>query len=132
MQENRKIITLKIIALILVLIAFLVLLIGISFVAGGRYVTHNIQILYISQAELLNIEKARIASGSVLDKELFFGKPKKAIRYVEQIQNQMSKNGILILLTDSKIYGSNIRSISKETHSQIINKLSSEIENNNR
>ena len=46
-----------------------------------------------------------------------------AIKHIEQIQKDMSKNGVIILLTDSKIYGSNVTSISKEVHMQIIDRL---------
>lgn len=116
MQENRKII------MILMFITFTALL-SIFFFVGSRYAAKNMQVLYISQAEILNIEKVRIANKPVSDKQLFFGNPERAIKYIEQAQNQMSKNGVLVLLTDSKIYGHNVRSISKEVHEEIIKNL---------
>jgi len=118
MQENKKIVLPMII-----FVTFTVILIGISFFVGSRYAVKNMQVLYISQAEILNIEKARIANNPVSDKQLFFGKPETAIKYIEQAQNQMSKNTCLVLLTDSKIYGRNVRSISKEVHEDIIKNL---------
>lgn len=118
MQENKKIVLLMII-----FVTFTAILIGISFFAGSRYAVKNMQVLYISQAEILNIEKARIANNPASDKQLFFGKPEMAIKYIEQVQNQMSKNTRLVLLTDSKIYGRNVRSISKEVHEDIIKNL---------
>ena len=121
MLENKKIIML-LIFMVLTMIMF-----AIGFFTGSRYATNNMQILYISQAELLNIEKARIAKQPAANKQLFFGKPEVAIKYVEQIQNRMSKNGTIILLADSKIYGSKVRSVSKETHDMIIKNLAKEI-----
>ena len=115
MQKNRKI-------MLLMFIAFIVLL-SIFFFVGSRHAVKNMQVLYISQAEILNIEKARIANNPASDKQLFFGKPEMAIKYIEQAQNQMSKEGGLVLLTDSKIYGRNVRSISKEVHEEIIKNL---------
>ena len=114
MQENKKI-------PLFILIAFIALL-SISFYVGGRYTAKNMQILYISQAEILAIEKARIANEPASDRQLFFGKPERAINYIEQAQDRISRNG-LVLLTDSKIYGRNVQSISKEVHGEIIRNL---------
>lgn len=126
MQDNSKTKIKKII--ILMFITFTAGVIGAAFYAGSFYRARNIQILYISQAELLNIEKARIADKTVTDKQLFFGKPEKAIKLIEQYQKQMSKTGTLVLLTDSKIYGHNVFSISEKAHSQIIKNISQEVE----
>ena len=116
MQENRK-------TTIIMFITLTAILTGISFFIGSRYGIKNMKVLYISQAEILNIEKARIASNPTSEKQLFFGKPETAIKYIEQVQNQLSKNTRLVLLTDSKIYGRNVRSISKEVHEDIIKNL---------
>ncbi|WPY01628.1 hypothetical protein Trichorick_01542 (plasmid) [Candidatus Trichorickettsia mobilis] len=120
MQKNRKI-------MLLIFISFIALL-SIFFFVGSRYAVKNMQVLYISQAEILNIEKARIANNPASDKQLFLGKPEMAIKYIEQAQNRMSKEGGLVLLTDSKIYGRNVRSISKEVHEEIIKNLKQSLE----
>ena len=49
--------------------AFIVLPV-ISFYVGSIYATRNMQVLYISQAEILNIEKARISNEPVKEKQL--------------------------------------------------------------
>lgn len=95
----------------------------IGFYAGGLYKSRNIQISYISQGEILALEKERVSTQNIKDRQLFFGKPENAIKHIEQIQQDMSQNGVIILLTDSKIYGSKITSISKEVHLQIIERL---------
>lgn len=113
--------------MILIFIVFTAIMIGISFFAS-RYAAKNMQVLYISQAELLSIEKARIERESLKNKQLFCGKPEQAIKYIEQAQKQLSKRGVLVLLADSKIYGSNVRSISKEVHKDIIKNLEQSLE----
>lgn len=121
MQKNSEIT--RLVIMILKFITFTLLIASISFFAGNRYATHNMQVLYISQAELLNIEKLRIANNRASEKQLFFGRPEEAIKYIEQAQKDLSKNGRLVLLTDSKIYGRNVKSVSKEVHKEIIKNL---------
>ena len=97
----------------------------VSFYAGCIYKLKNMQISYISQGEILALEKERLSNQNIKDRQLFFGKPEKAIEHIEQIQKDMRReNGGNILLTDSKIYGSNVTSVSKEVHLQIIERLS--------
>ena len=97
----------------------------VSFYAGCIYKSKNMQISYISQGEILALEKERLSTQNIKDRQLFFGKPEKAIEHIEQIQKDMrSGNGGKILLTDSKIYGDNVTSVSQEVHEKIINRLS--------
>lgn len=96
----------------------------ICFYLGGVYRSNNLRFEYISQGKILALEKARVSTQNIKDRQLFFGKPEEAIKHIEQIQKDMTKNGVIILLTDSKIYGSNVSSISKEVHLQIIERLS--------
>lgn len=95
----------------------------LSFYAGGLWRQKNLQVAYISQREILELEKARIAQEPSGSKQLFFGKPEKAIEYIEAIEKQMQKRGTLVLLVDSKIYGSNVRSVSAEVHKKITEEL---------
>ena len=46
----------------------------ISFYAGSLYKTKNLKINYISQAEILDLEKERISSIDIKDRQLFFGR----------------------------------------------------------
>lgn len=95
-----------------------------SFYAGCIYKPKNMQISYISQGEILALEKERLSTQNIKDRQLFFGKPEKAIEHIEQIQKDMSESGVNIVLTDSKIYGDNVTSVSKEVHLLIIERLS--------
>ena len=96
---------------------------GLSFYAGGWWQQKNLQVVYISQREILELEKARIAQEPSSNKQLFFGNPEKAIEYIEQAEKQMQTSGTLVLLVDSKIYGSNVRSVSAEVHKKITEEL---------
>jgi cell division septal protein FtsQ len=95
----------------------------IFFYMGDVYRSKNMQIKYISQGELLTLEKERVSALKIQDQQLFFGKPEQVITHIEQIQKDMSKSGAILLLADGKIYGSNVSSISKEAHLRIIDRL---------
>lgn len=90
-----------------------------SFYAGGWWRQKNLQVVYISQKEILELEKLRIEKEPNGNKQLFFGNPEKAIEYIEAIEKQMQTSGTLVLLVDGKIYGSNVRSASSEVHKKI-------------
>ena len=100
-----------------------IILAVICFYLGGVYRSNNLRFEYISQGEILALEKERVQSQNIKDRQLFFGKPDEAIKHIEQIQKDLSKNGVIILLTDSKIYGNNVTSVSKEVHQLIIERL---------
>ena len=98
----------------------------ICFYLGGVYRSNNLRFEYVSQGEILALEKVRVSMQNIKDRQLFFGKPEDAIKHIEQIQKDLSKNGVIILLTDSKIYGNNVTSISKEVHKKIVDRLEGE------
>lgn len=117
MQENRaakKTITFLIVTIIIS---------GISFYIGGLYAKNNLQVFYVSQKEILNLESERMQQEAIEDQQLFFGKPEMAISCIEQEQGRMSTNGVLVLLADSKIYGNNVSSVSKQIHNKIVQEL---------
>ena len=107
------------------IIAFVVTVMvsSLSFYAGGLWRQKNLQVVYISQKEILELEKIRIEKEPSGKKQLFFGNPEKAIEYIEAKEKQMQKSGVLVLLVDSKIYGNNVRSKSAEVHKKIIEEL---------
>ncbi|PCI01064.1 MAG: hypothetical protein COB76_02180 [Alphaproteobacteria bacterium] len=104
-------------------ILFGLIIAGSSFYAVNFYSTKNMKIMYISQSEILALEKERISVQSANTRQLFFGKPKEAITHIEQIQKSMTKNGTIILLADRKIYGNNVTSVSKQVHEKMIEML---------
>ena len=96
---------------------------GISFMLGVGHGRKDVRILYISQVEILGFEKMRIKDEALENRQLFFGKPDAAVKYIEQEQDKMTKGDNLVLLTDSKIYGSNVHSVSREVHAKVVNSL---------
>jgi len=101
-----------------------VIISSLSFYAGGWWRQNNLQVVYISQKEILELEKIRIEKEASGKKQLFFGNPEKAIEHIERAEKQMQTSGTLVLLVDSKIYGSNVRSASTEVHKKITEELS--------
>ena len=101
-----------------------VIISSLSFYAGGLWRQKNLRVVYISQREILELEKLRIEKEPSGNKQLFFGNPEKAVEYIEAIEQQMQKGGTLVLLVDSKIYGNNVTSGSSEVHKKIIENLS--------
>jgi hypothetical protein len=114
LKETRHFVRYTLVAVIFSIIFFFV---------GDIYRSRNMQIKYISQSEILKLEQDRLSALNLKDRQLFFGKPEQAIKYIEQIQKDMSKKRTIILLADSKIYGNDVSSISKEVHLQIIERL---------
>lgn len=90
----------------------------------GRYFcTKEISITYISQDELLELEKARLVGEKASNRQLFFGTPEKAIKIIEVIQESKSKDNNIVLLSEKAIYGSRVKSISKEVHAEVLRLL---------
>ena len=108
----------------IIALVVIVIVSGLSFYVGGWWRQKNLQVVYISQKEILELEKKRIVQEPSGNKQLFFGKPEKAIEHIEQAEKQMQTSGTLVLLVDSKIYGSNVRSASTEVHKKITEELS--------
>jgi hypothetical protein len=98
-----------------------------SFVLGivlQRYfLQQEITISYISQSELMELEKARLQAQDLSNRQLFLGEPEKAIKLIEELQAQRTNNHNIVLISEKTIYGTRIKSISQEVHSQILNSL---------
>lgn len=104
-----------------------VALLVISFVLGivlQRYVLkEEITISYISQSELMELEKARLQAQDLPNRQLFLGEPEKAIRLIEELQANRTNNHNIVLISEKTIYGKRIKSISQEVHSEILSNL---------
>jgi hypothetical protein len=104
-----------------------IFLLIVSFLGGIIVKTYilkpEINISYISQAELLDLEKSRLKGEVLNNRQLFFGKPEEAIKLIEEIQTQKSKDNNIVLLSQNSIYGKSVKSISKEVYEQLIERL---------
>jgi hypothetical protein len=98
------------------------IVVGAGFYAG-KMQQKNIQISYISQSEILEMENNRVQAQDLNSRQLFFGKPERAIKVIESIQKLESTSNNVILLSEDKIYGKDVNSISKAVHARIIQEL---------
>ncbi len=117
---------------------FLVATIGFL---GGMIIYKNLiyksEVLYISQDEIIDCEKSRIEelksninkTDNILqvEGELFYGNTKEALELVKSLSKEFEENGNVVVLSEGKIYGKNVRSISTLVHSKIISKIKSNI-----
>ncbi len=98
-----------------------------SFVLGivlQRYVLkEEITISYISQSELMELEKTRLQAQDLPNRQLFLGEPERAIKLIEELQAKRTNNHHIVLISEKTIYGKRIKSISQEVHKEILNSL---------
>jgi len=107
----------------LALIAMLMASFVLGIVLQRYFLQQEITISYISQSELMELEKARLQAQDLPNRQLFLGEPEKAIRLIEELQANRTNNHNIVLISEKTIYGKRIKSISQEVHSQILNSL---------
>ena len=106
----------------LIMILLILSSIGAAFY-GGLKQRRDVQISYISQTEILELESNRVQAEVLNNRQLFFGKPEQAIKMIESIQRLESIGNNIILLSEDKIYGKGVKSISKAVHARILEEL---------
>jgi hypothetical protein len=112
------------------LLALLIFGISIGFLISSflSLSPNNITIEYISQEEILQLEKARVKSVNATD--LFFGRSADAIEYIEELAKQRQRRGAkVVFATEGIISGNNVISISKEIYQLVIQRLEAEDSN---
>jgi len=112
------------------LLALLIFGISIGFLISSflSLSPNNITIEYISQEEILQLEKARVKSVNATD--LFFGRSADAIEYIEELAKQRQERGAkVVFATEGVISGNNVISISKEIYQLVIQRLEAEDSN---
>lgn len=89
----------------------------------------DIEILYISQDELIDLEKNRIESAkNSKDLELFNGKVERAIGLIEDIAKSYHGSNSRVVFSRGPVNGDNVRSISQEVHTKLLEALSDELQ----
>jgi len=89
----------------------------------------NIEILYISQDELIELEKSRIESTrNSKDLELFNGKVERAIGLIEDIAKSYHGSNSRVVFSRGPVNGDNVRSISQEVHTKLLEALAYELQ----
>lgn len=103
------------------------LLVIASFLSGivlaYLWLTPVTTVSYIAQSELLELEKARLKNQGFQERQLFLGQPQQAIKLIEQAQSTRQSKNKIVLLSEKPVYSKDIKSISKEVHSEIIKQL---------
>ena len=111
------------------MIWMLILGIGIGYRMFYKFgpISRNCYIEYISQDELINLEKKRIEHESGeqdnYEQNLFFGKSKEAIELMAKHASAKQRRDTKVLFTSGSIKSDNVRSISKEIHELVIKEL---------
>lgn len=104
----------------------ILLFIGISFGWLGFLlygdISGNCKILYLSKAEILELERSRVEK--MQDNRLFLGKIDDAIRLIyEEAMNMENKKSKVIIVDNKLLHPLNARSISSKVHEIVIDKL---------
>ena len=88
----------------------------------------DIEILYISQDELIDLEKNRIESAkNSKDLELFNGKVERSIGLIEDIAKSYDRGSSKVVFSRGPVNGKNVRSISQEVHVKLLEELDYEL-----
>ena len=114
--------------LVLLMIVILGALVGwLGFLLFGDLAGSS-KILYVSQKEILKLEKERIHQESVHEQQkqqnLFFGQINQAIELIKsEAQQYKDKRTKIIFVTDELITGEDVMSISRQVHEGVIEYL---------
>lgn len=105
---------------ILMLTCFVIGLIVGKIVFYNIYSNMQSPIYYISQEEILNLEKGRVSNQG---ETLFFGKTSEVFNYIESFVRDYEKQGNQVVLSKGEIVGNNVVSLSEEVHLKILETL---------
>jgi hypothetical protein len=112
------------------MIWILILGVGIGYMMFYKFgpISRNCYIEYISQDELINLEKKRIEHENEEQQDnyqqnLFFGKSKEATELMAKLAVARQSRDTKVLFTSGSIKSDNVRSISKEIHELVIKEL---------
>lgn len=104
-----------------------------GFVIGALMVSQSIndsvkdmKILYVSQDEIIDLEKERLQSlGNKENVQLFFGQPDHAIGLIELFATEYENeaNGNIVVFSRGSVSGNKVKSISKGLHKKVIKEL---------
>lgn len=116
------------ISITVITILFLIFLIG--YCCGHIYARifdnpiEEMQILYVSRSEIMDLEKARVEQIQDSEGRMFFGEINKAISLIrEESMKHEDKYNRVIFVGDNYVEGKNTSSISKEVYEKVMHKL---------
>lgn len=80
-------------------------------------------ILYVSEDELMRLEQDRVKNEHLEDRQLFFGQIDKAVNLAVSLPKSYQNSTTKVIYSMGSVKGKNVRSISNEIHSKIIEEL---------
>lgn len=84
----------------------------------------EMQTLYVSRSEIMDLEKARVEQSQDSEDRMFFGKINKAISLIrEESMKHEDKYNRVIFVGDNYVEGRNTKSISKIVYEKVIHQL---------
>lgn len=84
----------------------------------------QIQILYVSRSEIMDLEKARVEQIQDSEGRMFFGEINKAISLIrEESMKHEDKYHRVIFVGDNYVEGQNTKSISQEVYKKVMHRL---------
>jgi nicotinamidase-related amidase len=81
----------------------------------------NCKVLYVSQAEISELEKARMEREK--SQSMFYGQIDKTIEYIQEETARYRDKRHKVILTTDKHPGGGVESISREVYKGVINRL---------
>jgi hypothetical protein len=105
---------------------FSILFIGLIFgaLAAILLINSDVEILYISQDELIDLEKSRVEQmANRKGVELFNGQVERSIGLIENIAKSYESNSSKVVFSRGSVNGNNVSSISKEVHTKLLEEL---------
>ena len=87
-------------------------------------ISSDIEILYISQDELIDLEKSRVEQmANRKGAELFNGQVERSIGLIENIAKSYETSSSKVVFSRGSVNGNNVRSISNEVHIKLLEEL---------
>ena len=85
----------------------------------------NCIIKYVSQEEIMELEKARVGQDKINPNQqnLFFGKPEEAASIALKLSKRYENRNTRVIYSVSKIFSKRAQSISWQVHEEIIRQL---------
>ena len=90
-------------------------------------IADKVEILYVSQDEIMDYENARVKKEKLEERHLFYGEVEKAIKLATSIPRSYQNRSTKVVYSIGIVSGDGVRSISREVYQRIIKELESDI-----
>lgn len=107
----------------------MMILIGICigmFVTTNLYNKRALEILYISEEEIMALEDARLKSQPMEKQQLFYGKPQEAVSMIADIALEYNKLGKRVIFSRAEVNAVTdvkVRSISEDVYKIVLERI---------